>query len=136
MLSLPTSSASLLVRTDFSHDEAWMSLTRALATESEDGFVAYFDIVDDRRFERAAWSALRSAVPANDNGASVLCIADAPALDSPDGPVLIVNLNDYDVEPFRCIASELWGVENNLNISNMDWEEFAESTVDGVFRGF
>jgi len=31
----------------------------------------------------------------------------------------------------------LWGVENNLNISNMDWEEFA-SAVDegGVFRGF
>ena len=79
---------------------------------------------------------MRSAVPANDIGASVLFIADAPALDSPDGPVLIVNLNDYDVEPFRCIASELWGVENNLNISNMDWEEFAESTVDGVFRGF
>jgi len=113
-----------------------MSLTHALAMESEDGFVANFDIVDDCRFERAGWSALRSAVPANDNGASVLFIADEAALDSPDGPVLVVNLNDYDVDPFRCIASELWGVENNLNISNMDWEEFAESTVDGVFRGF
>jgi hypothetical protein len=28
-------------------------------------------------------------------------------------------------------------VENNLNISNMDWEEFAsEVSDDGVFRGF
>lgn len=27
--------------------------------------------------------------------------------------------------PFRCIPSELWAVENNLSISNMDWEEFA-----------
>jgi len=136
MLSLPKSMSSLLVRTDFTSDEAWMRLTRALATESEDGFVAHLDVVDDRRFERAEWSALRSAVPANDNGASVLFIADAAALESPDGEVLVVNLNDYEVETFRCIASELWGIENNLNISNMDWEEFAESTIDGVFRGF
>jgi hypothetical protein len=28
-------------------------------------------------------------------------------------------------------------VENNLNISNMDWEEFAsQAGDDGVFRGF
>jgi hypothetical protein len=39
--------------------------------------------------------------------------------------------------PFRCISSELWGVDNNLNISNMDWEDFAGAAgKDGVFRGF
>jgi hypothetical protein len=39
--------------------------------------------------------------------------------------------------PFRCIPSELWSVDNNLNIANMDWEDFAGSTgEDGVFRGF
>lgn len=32
---------------------------------------------------------------------------------------------------------ELWSVDNNLNIANMDWEEFADNTDgDGIFRGF
>jgi hypothetical protein len=32
--------------------------------------------------------------------------------------------------------SELWTVENNLNIANMDWQEFAAAVdEDGVFRG-
>jgi hypothetical protein len=31
----------------------------------------------------------------------------------------------------------LWGVENNLNIANMGWEEFADAVdEDGTFRGF
>jgi len=38
---------------------------------------------------------------------------------------------------FRCIPSELWGVENNLNIANMDWDEFVAVTDQHrVFRGF
>ena len=42
-----------------------------------------------------------------------------------------------DKPPFRRIPSELWSIDNNLNIANMDWENFA-ATVDegGVFRGF
>ena len=39
--------------------------------------------------------------------------------------------------PFRVIVSELWAIENNLNLANMDWEEFAEAVGDdGIFRGF
>jgi hypothetical protein len=31
----------------------------------------------------------------------------------------------------------MWSVENNLSLSNMGFEEFAESVdEDGVFRGF
>jgi uncharacterized protein DUF6924 len=31
----------------------------------------------------------------------------------------------------------MWGVENNLSLANMDFEEFADSVdADGVFRGF
>jgi hypothetical protein len=31
----------------------------------------------------------------------------------------------------------LWDVDNNLNISNMDWEDFSGAAgEDGVFRGF
>jgi hypothetical protein len=42
-----------------------------------------------------------------------------------------------DRTPFRCVSPELWDVENNLSIGNMDWEEFvSEIGHDGVFRGF
>jgi hypothetical protein len=80
---------------------------------------------------------VKAAVPVNDNGASVLFIADGAALTSPDHPIQVVDLGSSGKSPFRCIPPELWSVENNLNISNMDWEEFA-SAVDegGVFHGF
>ena len=38
---------------------------------------------------------------------------------------------------FRVVPSEMWSVQNNLTISNMDWEEFTDNVdTDGIFRGF
>jgi hypothetical protein len=38
---------------------------------------------------------------------------------------------------FRVIPSEMWSVENNLSVANMDFYEFADNVdLDGVFRGF
>jgi hypothetical protein len=35
------------------------------------------------------------------------------------------------------VATEFWGIENNLSIANMFFSEFADSVDDdGVFRGF
>lgn len=80
---------------------------------------------------------MKAAVRANDNGASVLFIADATTLTFPDHPVLVVDLQRNGGRvPFRCIPAELWAVENNLNIANMGWEEFADAVAeDGTFRG-
>ncbi|MFD8420360.1 DUF6924 domain-containing protein [Streptomyces sp. NPDC059668] len=37
----------------------------------------------------------------------------------------------------RVTAAELWGIENNLSLANMDFEEFTGAAGnDGVFRGF
>jgi hypothetical protein len=68
----------------------------------------------------------------------VLFIADRTSLTSPDHPVLVVDLADGSGQrPFRCIAQELWSVDNNLNIANMDWEDFANAAdLDGLFRSF
>ena len=75
-------------------------------------------------------------------------IADSMSLSSPDHPILVVDLSDMFLSiaefpeiagrmPFRCIPSELWSVDNNLNIANMDWEDFAGAAgEDRVFRGF
>jgi len=62
---------------------------------------------------------------------------DRVALTDPEHPILVVDLMDQPGRTFRVIPSEAWGVENNLSIANMGFEEFAEAAdEDGVFRGF
>jgi hypothetical protein len=66
----------------------------------------------------------------------VLFIVDEEAT-AADFPVLVVHLSPTARNAFRCIAREFWGVDSNLNLANMEWDEFASSTgSDGVFRGF
>ena len=133
---LPSTENSLLVRTSFADDKAWADALSIVLTENEDGFRAYVKVVDDNGWENAGWEQVRRAALATDEQAAVLFIVDSTALE-PGCPVLIVDLDDVSHEPFRCVASELWGVDNNLNIANMDWEEFANNTDDyGIFRGF
>lgn len=135
MNGLPTVDSSLIVRTDFSNESAWSGLLQVISTESIDGFRAYAEIVSEEHWRNAAPDAIRSAIP-EASGAAVLFIADEDALASPEFPVLVVDLRG-EHPPFRCIARELWGPDNNLNLANMDFYEFAESVdSDGVFRGF
>jgi hypothetical protein len=62
-------------------------------------------------------------------------IAGSKALTSPDHPVLVLDPLDDGRRPFRCIPPGLWGAENNLNIANMDWVDFADAVDEGgVFR--
>lgn len=135
---LPMSDCSLLVRTDFTSDKAWHQVSDTAQAEYEDGFRAYVEPVSDPAFDGATWQAVKAAVPATGHGALVLFIADSTAIVRPDHPVLAVNLSGRGSrQPFRCIPAELWSVENNLNIANMDWEDFAAAVgEDGVFRGF
>lgn len=139
MPKLPRISSSLLVRTDFADDKAWQQLCADAQAPSEgDGFQAAIEPVSDLEFDAAPWEAVKAAVPANDEGAAVLFVADHTTLTSPDHAILVVDLLDVENRsPFRCIPSELWSVENNLNIANMDWDEFSNAAdEDGVFRGF
>lgn len=134
---LPSTENSLLVRTSFADAKAWADVLSVVMTENEDGFRAYVQVVDDSAWDGVSWEQVRQAALNANDEVSVLFIVDRDSLKKPGYPVQIIDLDDDARRPFRCIARELWGVENNLNISNMDWEEFAESTDDdGVFRGF
>jgi hypothetical protein len=77
------------------------------------------------------------------NGPIVSFLADEVTLTSADHPVLAVRVlpragdDGRDLRPFRVVPAELWSVENNINLANMDWAEFRASTgEDGVYRGF
>jgi hypothetical protein len=53
-----------------------------------------------------------------------------------DHPLLSLDLRPPG-RSFRVMPAALWGVENNLAIANMDFEEFAHAVdEDGIFRGF
>jgi hypothetical protein len=64
-------------------------------------------------------------------------VADRVAHTEPDHALLVVDLHKEPGRTFRVVPSEAWGVENNLSLANMDFEEFADAVDEhGVFRGF
>lgn len=140
MTSLPVSNSALLVRTDYADDAEWQRLRDEVAVPSEDGFTADLELVDDRSFAHTTWEQVKAAVPPNEEGSTIVLVAAAPTFARADHAVLVVDLMDYNgqrLEPFRCIPTELWSVENNLNLANMDWDDFANATnQDRTFRGF
>ncbi len=144
-----SSDVSLVIRTDFAHQQEWTAIQAAIVEpQTEEGCTAFVEFIDDRAYEGTTPSQLLEMVP-SDTDHAVAFLVDAKALAHPDQPILVVNLYDY-VEglmdqgkgpqygaSFRVVPSEMWSVQNNLTISNMDWEDFADNADgDGVFRGF
>jgi hypothetical protein len=64
-------------------------------------------------------------------------MADRLTLTGPERPILVIDLAYETGRPFRVIPGQLWAVENNLSLANMDYSEFVDNVdPDGVFRGF
>jgi hypothetical protein len=136
---LPNIANSLLLRTDFSDDAAWASLCAAARQPNADGFTAYVTCISDQTYDGLTVPQLVALAPQGDQSGrqTFAFIADQRTFSDPERPVLVVDLYDRPGRTFRVIPREMWSVENNLSISNMDYDEFAKSVdSDGVFRGF
>jgi hypothetical protein len=132
---LPDTNNALVLRTDFSEATAWDAI-RAAIEEPAGEFKAYLDFVNDPEFDGVTAEQLPSLIRPGSFRAFVF-IVDRTALSHPDQPILVVDLFEQPGRTFRVIPSEMWSVENNLSISNMDFAEFADSAgEDGIFRGF
>jgi hypothetical protein len=132
---LPKKKQALVVRTDFSDDAAWDSVCTAIQQPVGE-FRAYVDFLNDPQYEGLTAEQLPALIRKGSNH-TFKFLVDRLALTHPEHPVLVVDLNTERGRSFRVVPSEMWGVENNLSISNMDFEEFAEAVdPDGVFRGF
>ncbi|MGW5374890.1 DUF6924 domain-containing protein [Nocardia sp. NPDC003999] len=135
---------SLFIRTYFADDAAWSeTLDAALQPwDLGDGILAFADItpVDDRRFEGLTVEKLEEIVPAPPP--YYLFLADKRTMTDPERPILVVdtsrgNTDVVGFQTFRVVPTEMPAVENNLSLSNMDFEDFSENVdADGVFRGF
>lgn len=136
MKALPKTENSMLLRTSFSDDAAWASLCVALKQPSEEGFTASLDCISDPAFDGLTVAQLVASSPKGGDRRFAF-IADRTTLTDADRPIIVVDLDDDPGRTFRVILREMWSVENNLSIANMDFRDFANSVgPDGVFRGF
>jgi hypothetical protein len=96
---------------------------------------AYLTIVSDLALDGATVEQLTEW--GTQAGLSFALIADERALSEPEHSLLVVSFYEEPGRTFRVIPSEVWGVENNLSLANMGFDEFADAVdEDGVFRGF
>ena len=133
--ALPKTEQALVLRTELANDDAWARVRDAIR-EPAGEFRAYVEFVEDPAFDGASVEELLQSA-ADGPYRSFLFVVDATALSDSEHPVLVIDLHASPGRTFRVIPAEMWSVENNLSIGNMDFEEFAESVDgDGVFRGF
>ena len=135
MRCIPDTEDALVLRTDFSNPAAWDAICAAIR-EPVGEFQAYVEFLSDPEYDGATAEQVLAALP-EDYNHTFLFIADQVTLAHADGPVLVLDLDQERGRTFRVIPSEMWAVENNLSIANMDFEEFADAAdPDGIFRGF
>ncbi|GAA3085838.1 hypothetical protein GCM10010464_57290 [Pseudonocardia yunnanensis] len=139
MATLTRTGSAPVLRTDFSDQQAWLAVRAAIVAPSDgDGFLADVEFIDDPAFD--GWTTQQILAMATREAIgfqSCIFVVDRITLTSADRPVLVIDLLEERGREFRTVASELYQIENNLSISNMDFFEFADAVqADGVFRGF
>ena len=133
--TIPETKNATVLRTDFSDDAAWAALCADIQAPVGE-FRAYVDCVSDPAFDGLTIEQVRARVPAASQR-TFMFVADSMTFAHPEHPIVVLDLYTEPGRTFRVIPSEMWGVENNLSIANMDFAEFAEAAdADGIFRGF
>ncbi|WP_051795878.1 hypothetical protein [Streptomyces sp. NRRL S-87] len=128
--------ATLLVRTDFDHPEAWETLCHTLETPTADGVHADVVTVDDPAYRGLTPEQVLDRAP-DASGVRLVAVADTAALSTAELPLLTIDVAAEPPRSLRVVAAELWSIDNNLSLAAMDYEEFADAADEsGVFRGF
>ena len=135
MKQLPETRDPLVLRTDFSDDTMWESVCADIKKPVGD-FKAYVDFISDPQYDHITITQILSFIP-KDYNHTFIFLVDLITIAHPDHPILVVDLYKEPGRTFRVFSYAMWGVENNLSIGNMSFEEFI-SAVDekGIFRGF
>jgi len=135
--SVPPGESVLLIRTDFSDEVTWQTIVTATAQESNDGFLANVTIINDKAWTDATVQDIKSAHE-GDLVRTIAFVVDSETMfDKEHHAILCVRLDVQKSSTLRVIPSELWSVENNLSLGNLDWEDFISALDEfGVFKGF
>ena len=128
---------TFVVRTYFIDDLKWNSLCeKILIPQTKQSFIPYVDFISDKKYKDLTVAEVVNNLPKNYTESFVF-IVDSLTITHKDNPIICVDLYSEKGRTFRVIPSEMWGIENNLRIANMDFYEFADRVgADGIFRGF
>jgi hypothetical protein len=136
MKKIPSTGDTLVLRTEFTNEKIWSNLCQEIIKPNEEGFIPYVDFYSDVEFKGITIQEILSGLPENYNQ-TIMFIVDKITIEQSDHAILCLDLLHIPGRTFRVIPSEMWSVENNLSIANMDFEEFYNCVDrDGVFRGF
>ncbi len=137
MKQIPETENALVLRTDFSNQAVWERICGIIQKPvGIFGFLANVKFLDDLEYAGLTKDQLLELIP-KDYSHSFIIVVDRTAISLPDYPLLVVDLYERSGREFRAVPSQIQGIENNLSIANMDFEEFAEAVDEsGVFRGF
>ncbi|WP_433182555.1 DUF6924 domain-containing protein [Actinoallomurus sp. CA-150999] len=141
--TLPSTECMLVVRTDFSDQGAWEAVRAAIGEPDEDGYLEDYmngvEFVDDVAYRELPVEQVVGLLT-DDYESSLLAVVDETTIRSPEMPIALVDLNEWNEEygrTMRVVPAELPSIEVNVHIGNMDFFEFADNAdEDGVFRGF
>ena len=127
----------MVIRTDFSDQEAWEAIGAAILQLTKEGFGAQVEFLDDVAYHGATREQLLSLVREGEERPFFLLIVDPVTVRAPEHPVLVVDLWREPGRQFRAVPAAVQSIENNLSIANMDFAEFADAVdKNGIFRGF
>jgi hypothetical protein len=135
-LPQPAGLTSLVLRTDFSDDQAWETLQAAINMSCEYPCATY---VSDQAYAGVSIQALVEMHSAGGDADYIgyLFVADAVTMRGPEQPLLAVDLNWEPGRTFRVPPRWYAGISANLMIANMDFHEFADEVdASGTYRGF
>jgi hypothetical protein len=137
MKQIPKTKNVLVLRTDFSNQAAWEEICKTIGEPVGDlHFLANVDFLDDREYTEISKDQLMKLIPQEYNHTFII-VVDQTAISHPKHPLLVIDLYKRSGHEFRAVPDQIQGIENNLSIANMDFEEFADSVdEDGIFRGF
>ncbi|KPC86611.1 hypothetical protein ADL35_10060 [Streptomyces sp. NRRL WC-3753] len=148
----------VIIRTDFTDEAAWQETTAELESSSpHDGDPAQsYDVVEAPELDGADTDAVLAAISADEElweQLSVVFVADGTTMRAGHHALLAVTTltredfdDDEDYEAavefgreFRTLPSGVHSIHVNLELANMDFEEFSSSAhedSEGVFRSF
>lgn len=139
MKQLPNTKNTLVLRTDFSDEKKWDEICKIIKApvkiDSNTEFKAYIDIISELEFGGLKQDQVLPLLPKNNNH-MIMFVVDSTTVTTPGYPLLCIDLAGGKGKYFRVAAAAIQGVENNLSIGNLDFDELAELVDEqGIFHG-
>ena len=135
MKKLPQTQYPLVLRTDFTDPSAWEKARHAILKPFGD-YRASVAFIDDVAYRDITQEQLLQIIPDNDHHRFII-VFDYLTVSMPESPLLIVDLYEDPGRTFRAIPSQIFEIQSNLSLANMDFSEFADFVdQDGVYCGY